>query len=442
MIDSAGGSTNSLSILFWNVRSAINKLPEIIQYFSDFTANIGLLTETWQSSSLPGKYDSFSAEIKDIAAAENYLINCFCCPRPSGGRGGGVATLFETHLKVKRYTFRNTYETFESMFVIVTYNKLNFLLGSIYRVPTNISFHSFMDEFTDLLTVLAYEPRPVILAGDFNVKMNLPNNSDTSSFSTLISEFDFSPVVPATATHQHGNTLDFAVVSTSLLSSIHSISLDSSIRISDHYPISLSLLPSSLPSSHLPSLPRNRRLFNNLDHTAFSSSLSQSLASLEPNPTTTLKDYLTNFNDSIIKTLDQFAPPQKITSKNDENPPWMDREYIKARSLRRQYEKQGDKPAYNRQSKVCARLVKQKRTTYYSTLCTELHGTNQQKLFKTFNKLFDHNKNNLSLPSHDDPSTLADSFNNYFLNKISDIRSNLPSSTKHLTDPSLFNLRH
>ena len=221
-----------------------------------------------------------------------------------------------------------------------------------------------------------------------------------------------------------------------------SIAIDSSIKISDHYPISLSLLSSSLSSSRLPSLPRNRRLFNNLDHTAFSSSLSQSLASLEPNPTTTLKGYLTNFNEAIINTLDQFAPPQKITPKNDRNPRWMDREYIKARSLRRHYEKQGDKPAYNRQSKVCARLVKQKRTSYYSTLFTELHGTNQQKLFKTFNKLFDHNKNNLSLPSHDDPSTLAASFNHFFLNKISDIRSNLPSSTKQITDSSVFNLRH
>ena len=68
-----------------------------------------------------------------------------------------------------------------------------------------------MDEFTDLLTVLSYEPRPVILAGDFNVKMNLPNNPDTSSFSTLISEFDFSPVVPVTVTHQYSNTLDLFV---------------------------------------------------------------------------------------------------------------------------------------------------------------------------------------------------------------------------------------
>ena len=81
-------SSNSLDIMFWNVRSAMNKMSEIIQYYSDFNANIGLLTETWQTSSVPGKYDSFSAEIKDIAAAEDYFIDCFSCPRPSGGRGG------------------------------------------------------------------------------------------------------------------------------------------------------------------------------------------------------------------------------------------------------------------------------------------------------------------------------------------------------------------
>ena len=101
----------------------------------------------------------------------------------------------------------------------------------------------------------------------------------------------------------------------------------------------------------------------------------------------------------------------------------------KARSLRRRYQKQGDKSAFNRQSKVCARLVQQKRRSYYSSLFIQLNNTNQKELFKTFNKLFDQNKNNLSLPSHDNPSSLADAFNNYFLNKVSNIRSTLPSST-------------
>ena len=55
--------------------------------------------------------------------------------------------------------------------------------------------------------------------------------------------------------------------------------------------------------------------------------------------------------------------------------------------------------------------------------------TNQKQLFSTFNKLFDKNKNTLTLPSHTDPTTLADDFNQFFLKKVSDIRSSLPSST-------------
>ena len=98
-----------------------------------------------------------------------------------------------------------------------------------------------MTEFTDLLMLLAYENRAVILAGDFNVKMNLPHSTDTLSFSTLISEFDLSPLLPNSPTHRLGNTLDFAIVSSSFLPSVEYISVDSSIKLSDHFPVSLSL---------------------------------------------------------------------------------------------------------------------------------------------------------------------------------------------------------
>ena len=68
----------------------MNKMSEIIHYFADLPANIGLLTETWQTISVLGKFDTFAAEIKDLALAEEYLINCLSCPRPGGGQGGGA----------------------------------------------------------------------------------------------------------------------------------------------------------------------------------------------------------------------------------------------------------------------------------------------------------------------------------------------------------------
>ena len=59
----------------------------------------------------------------------------------------------------------------------------------------------------------------------------------------------------------------------------------------------------------------------------------------------------------------------------------------------------------------------------------ELIKTNQRELFNTFNKLFDKNKNNRLLPSHNNKVDLVNDFNHAFLNKISDIRAALPPST-------------
>ena len=400
-------------------------MSNIAQYASDIQPNITLLSETWQTSSLAGKYDSFSAAIKDFAAAEGSSINCISCPRPTGGRGVGVATLCKTDLNVKRFSFRNDYTTFESLFVIVKHNIHTILLGNIYRIPSaNIPFQDFIDEFRDLLMFLAHDHRPVVLAGDFNTKMNLPENLDTSSFTTLITEFDLSSLLPDVATHEAGNILDFAVVSSSLLPHFSSISVDSSITVSDHFPLLLSLVFDSSPSSKHPVCFRNRRFFNNLDHDLFSSTLSQSLTSLDP--PSNLKDYVHKFNSTLTETLDRFAPLKKVVTKKNENPPWLDQEYIKARALRRRYEKQNNKPAYNRQRKLCENLANQKKKAYYSSLFSELERSNQQQLFKTFNKLFDQKKNKLALPTNETPVSLANSFNKFFLNKVSDIRSNLP----------------
>ena len=106
----------------------MNKMSSIVQYVSDISPNITLRSETWKTSSLPGKYDCFSAAVKDFAAAESFSIDCFSTPRPTGGRGGGVTTLSKAGLNVKRYSFRSDYVSFESIFVIVNYNKRNVLL--------------------------------------------------------------------------------------------------------------------------------------------------------------------------------------------------------------------------------------------------------------------------------------------------------------------------
>ena len=91
----------------------MNKMSPILQYAGDKNIDIILLNETWQISSIPGKYDSFSAAIKDVASTEMLELNCFSCPRPTGGRGGGVATLTTSQISSKVLSIQHNYATFE-----------------------------------------------------------------------------------------------------------------------------------------------------------------------------------------------------------------------------------------------------------------------------------------------------------------------------------------
>ena len=57
--------------MLWNTRSAVNKIPAIIQYFADGGADFLVMCETWQACPTPGKLDTFSAALNEYASAES-----------------------------------------------------------------------------------------------------------------------------------------------------------------------------------------------------------------------------------------------------------------------------------------------------------------------------------------------------------------------------------
>ena len=49
------------------------KIDLTSEMISDNSPNITLLSEMWKTSSLPGKYDCFSAAVKDFVATESFF---------------------------------------------------------------------------------------------------------------------------------------------------------------------------------------------------------------------------------------------------------------------------------------------------------------------------------------------------------------------------------
>ena len=146
------------------------------------------------------------------------------------------------------------------------------------------------------------------------------------------------------------------------------------------------------------------------------------------------KEHYQIFADCASAELDKLAPLKTKTIPSDSQPDWMDAEYREERALRRRLERtwkdsrvQGDKLAYIAQQKKCAKLVTTKREQYLSDIIGKCEN-DQRALRNIVNTVLDKRKTTVKLPQCNDHKTLANKFNNFYSNKVQQIRDNIESS--------------
>ena len=413
-------STNLVCGSIWNMQSANNKLPIICQFFSDFNIDFLILTETWQPCNIPNKMDVFKASLLDFAEAEGLDIKLLSKPRSDGRIGGGIALLFQPQLNFSYYCTHFPKPTSFEMLATKCKSNTPFILVCIYRSSSN-SLATFMQEFTSLLSCLLLLPLPSLLGGDFNIHINSIENSDTISFKTLLAEYNYRIFDPCAPTCNSGNTLDFLIVPDSLYGKCVSVSVENSDSTSDHFPVIMHLNLHSGDKA-IQQKTRKCRSYKSMNNEDFATDLHNSLATVNGS---SFSGYLNNFNNTLTSLLDKHAPVRELQVRKREKAPWMDQEYIGQRSLRKRLQNSTNKSAYNAQKRHCANLAKTKRTQYFSGLCDNIPSHDQKQLYRLLNKLCGKSKDNCDLPSHSDPVQLANSFNQFFVKKVSDIRSEL-----------------
>ena len=84
-----------------------------------------------------------------------------------------------------------------------------------------------------------------------------------------------------------------------------------------------------------------------------------------------------------------------------------------------------DKKAYVSQRKLCAKMCDEKRSTFYKDLIASKKGY-QRALYSIVNRLFYKTKSSATLPEHNDASRLANTFNNFYSDKVNLLRSKIP----------------
>ena len=194
---------------------------------------------------------------------------------------------------------------------------------------------------------------------------------------------------------------------------------------SDHHAILCTLQVSKPPPQK--ECVKYRKL-NDIDFKKFNEDLSTSLnaySSLD------LNEKVSYYFKSAASALDKHAPEKTKEFVPREVIPWMDENILNAKRHRRKLERKWrvsgltvHKEMYLHQKSIVNRMCDNAKRNYYKD---KIENCDQSKLFQLANSLL-HGKETKSLPHHEEKSILVNQFNDFFVDKIVQIRSKLDSA--------------
>ncbi len=151
---------NSIKLAFLNIRSLKNKSFVISDLITTNNLDFMFLIETWLE-------DNCSATVLTETAPPNFNFISVC---RTVRRGGGVAALFKDVYQCKQVSF-GQYLSFEYLGIVLK-GAPRILFIIIYRPPKYSP--AFVEEFTELLSMISSEFDCFAIAGDFNIHIQCP----------------------------------------------------------------------------------------------------------------------------------------------------------------------------------------------------------------------------------------------------------------------------
>ena len=399
--------SSPIKFSMWNVTSMVNKTPKIMEHLLDRQPSIVFISETW----LKSNRNSVTALTK------TYGYNLLHNIRKNRKKelGGGVGILMKLDICYKRIN-QKQFSSFEHivMKVSLEQNK-SLILVSIYRVLF-VSVTVFLEEIVKLFEVLVTLKDNIILAGDVNIHMD-EDELYSNRFKDILDTFNIHQHVNF-PTHIQGHTLDIiaTIGENPRISCIESNEYD----VSHHFLIDF--LVEMIPETKQQKVISYRNL-KDINPEEFAAEVSNKFDISEGQ---SFGDGIIAYNDVLREALNKHAPIKSRTIKIVKTAPWFDSEYENLRRQRRKAEKQYQKTKlavhkenYVNLRKQTTELAHKKKCKHYND---RLDGANNKVLYSTINKLLD-NEKDVILPVTKSDADLANSFLNYFTEKVEIIRS-------------------
>ena len=416
---------NSVNLCLFNAQSARNKTLDIVDYIIDKQIELCLITESWLRSD--------DSVVKGELTPDGYKL---VCTQPRENRnGGGIAVIHHSNiqLKVLQSAHKNTFEFIE-MLVSDGTNTLRIVV--IYHPPysdkNRSTTNAFLSEFSELLEILLPTPGRLLIAGDFNFHFENASNPDTIKLTDLLDSVGLEQRVTE-PTHRCGHTLDL-LITRSVDDTIFVTPPKADYTISDHITVLCKILLIKPP---LVTKQISFRKIKNISINDFKQDILNS--NLHSETPSTLTDLATEYNDILRTILDQHAP--LITKCLPVRPlqSWYDTsittEKQKRRSLERKWrtsQLDDDERVFKTQKNAVTKKIFDFKVDHYSSKVSE-NENNQKALFNITKRSLLHQSCETPLPPAGCLQTLANDFNNFYIDKIAKIRSSFGTDTESST---------
>ncbi len=399
----------------WNVTSMINKTEIIMEHLLDRDPSIVFVSETWLKSD--------NSHVTALVKTYGYLLIHNRRKGRDKELGGGVGILLKDTIVYKHVNYK-TYSSFElSVVKIFLQSGKSLLLMCIYRVLF-VSVAVFLDQIVALLEILVSSNECIIIAGDVNIHLD-EDELYSTRFRDILDTFNIHQHVNF-STHRLGHTLDMIATfkDNPAITNIVANEYD----VSHHFLVDfeVDVHPETRQYTTI-----NYRNIKDINFVQFQADVNNKLTISDSH---SLADGIKSYNEVLTSVLNEQAPMKSRNIKKVPDSPWFDGEYSNLRRLRRKAEKEYKRTGFNEHKynyqnlrKQTTNLAYEKKKKYYAE---KLDTHNRKTLFSVVNKLLDKNQE-VTLPDANSDNELAESFMNYFINKIDIIRSKFPGESSN-----------
>ncbi|MEW8547257.1 MAG: reverse transcriptase family protein [Candidatus Thiodiazotropha sp.] len=308
-------------------------------------------------------------------------------------------------------------------------NSRSFLVGHIYRPPN--SSVQWNELFEECIEKVLQEEKEIYLLGDIN--RDLLNNQVHGAWTDYMEPFGLTQMVSEATRVTSGSRTLIDHIYTNCPENVNSVSVPK-IGLSDHFPIFLTRkMHNQMPKGNHYTI--SYRSFKDFDEAKF-------ISDLQSVPWDLIKlfddtnDILEAWTDLFLEIVDKNVPIKQHRVKHKNQPQWITPDILDAIKSRDRCKSLGNDNEYKYWRNKVTRLIKESKKVQYQTFIDN-NKNNPGSIYKLFQevgagrgcKKSSNITNIINNGSHiEDPTEIANTFNDFFVNVASRIKEPVTNS--------------